>query len=156
MKKILAFACTLLMLCAAVLLLLWLFFWERAKKAQAKRDALVAKIANAGEEAPTHEEYRQLMDLTDYMLSLCKLAPQTGEFREEYASRLAKACAASLTTPTEEEGIKEHEKPHYALTETRLQQTFAAVAAVLIHVSEAVDRLTVEHQKLHQYSFLLL
>jgi len=102
---------TVIILAAAGLVFLVFFlFMRRAKKAQASRDNLIDKFASAGEkdkETPSREDVQKMYSLTELMLSECGLLPKTGEFRDEYAERLASFNPGALAQALKEEKLTE-------------------------------------------------
>ncbi|MBP5173614.1 MAG: hypothetical protein ILP01_01580 [Clostridia bacterium] len=107
----------------------------RAKKAQAKRNALLDRFAAAGGDGgdetavPTGEEVRTLHSLTSLLLSECGLAPKTGEFRDEYAERIAESRAGALAKALKEEKLSEVQEVRMAMREREVSQMLDGYAA---------------------------
>lgn len=122
---------TLIVLAAAALIaLFFLYFWTGARKAQKKRDELVARIAATENGEPaSREDFRALIDLTRLMISTCGLSPKTGEFREEYAERLTKTCRGALAAASESEKLSEVARAQTVMSEARVLRMLEGIAA---------------------------
>ena len=90
--------------CLAVALLITvavILIARRARRAEKHRRDLFAKLAAAdgGEEnsVPARDEVREAAGLISDLLEECRKSPATGEFREEYAARLASELAGVLS-----------------------------------------------------------
>jgi HAMP domain-containing protein len=118
---------------AALIAVCLVLQWIRAERAQKERDALAAKFASADPSdpasVPTREEVRRFSDLIMLMLSVCGLAPQTGEFRDEYAVRLAAAHPGALAKETPEEKLSELAARSSAMDADAVRTVLGAIAA---------------------------
>ena len=90
---------------AAVILIV-----RRARRAEKHRRDLFAKLAAAPkaspDDVPTRDEVREAARLISDLLEECGEAPVSGEFREEYAARLASELASALTRQTDSDKVK--------------------------------------------------
>ncbi len=92
--------------------LIWLAVWlvlRRAKKYAAERQALFDRI-KSGE--ASEDELIRFLDLQSDLLGRCKSLPEAGEFRADYAARIAEEYALAFRreekagAPTLDDGLK--------------------------------------------------
>ena len=117
----------------ALLALVFFYFYVGARKAERDRNALAERLAHACDagstDIPSGDDVRRMHGLVTLMLDKCGLAPRTGEFRDEYAARIASHNPGALIKPVEEEKLTEQKEARFALRGKEVSEVFDGFAA---------------------------
>ncbi len=120
-----------------LIILVFFVLLKRAKKAQAARDAMLDRFAAVGKDGdasgtsgiPTGDEVRKMHSLTSMMLAECGLSPATGEFRDEYAARIAGSRAGIIAKALKPENLREVQETRMAMHEPEVRMMLDGYAA---------------------------
>lgn len=99
--------CAVCLAAAALITVAVIVIVRRARRAEKHRHDLFAKLADApnakADDVPSRDEVREAAELISDLLEECGEAPVAGEFRDEYAVRIASELASALTRQTDAE-----------------------------------------------------
>jgi transglutaminase-like putative cysteine protease len=130
-KKIIIYT-SISVVAISLIVLFFALVVRRARRLQRERDGLLdALTATKDKDAqiPDRESVRRISEMISRLLSECKLSPRTGEFREEYALRVARECAGALSRPAASEKLHGFEAETSIVRERDVIAMFDALAA---------------------------
>ncbi len=103
---------------------------KRARHSARKRAEILSELYMAKEgSVPDRETVEKAGDMLMKLLARCGFLPDDGEFRSEFAMRIAKECSSELSKSAPVEGLTEFESTRHPLRESDIILAFEAIAA---------------------------